>query len=52
MLAKLTLFGEQNTGKTSTLKYLIYLLLQHNESSIIGMVVSYISCKHITAKGL
>ena len=40
MLAKLTLFGEQNTGKTSTLKYLIYLLLQHNESSIIGMVVS------------
>ena len=40
MLAKLTLFGEQNTGKTSTLKYLIYLLLQHNESSIIGIVVS------------
>ncbi len=40
MLAKLTLFGEQNTGKTSTLKYLIYLLLQQNESSIIGMVVS------------
>ena len=40
MLAKLTLFGEQNTGKTSTLKYLIYLLLQHNGSSIIGMAVS------------
>ena len=40
MLAKLTLFGEQNTGKTSSLKYLIYLLLENNESSIIGIVVS------------
>lgn len=38
MYSKLTLFGEQNSGKTTILKYLTYLMLKHNASNIVAYI--------------
>lgn len=44
MYSKLTLLGAQNSGKTMTLRYLVYLILKHNAGNINGIILKLPNC--------